>query len=113
MSLLSDILKTIFGSSDNSSSAPEKPQTAKPVLRKRNSKKITKTIQVRNHLIEKGSIDSWTAIELYGATRLSAIIFNLRNEGLIIDSIPNTAYDRNQNICNYTTYKLVYQNGVN
>jgi hypothetical protein len=73
----------------------------------------TKYSQVRKHLIEKGSIDSWTAINLYGATRLSAIIFKLRNRGYQIDSISRTAYDRNQELCNFTTYKYNNNNGIN
>jgi hypothetical protein len=73
----------------------------------------TKFNQVRKHLIEKGSIDSWTAINLYGATRLSDIIFRLRNKGYSIDSIDNSAYDRNQELCNFTTYKYINNNGVN
>lgn len=40
---------------------------------------MNKTNAVALHLIEKGSITSWEAIKEYGATRLSAIIFNLRN----------------------------------
>ena len=32
------------------------------------------------HLEEKGNITSWEAIKEYGATRLSAIIFNLRHK---------------------------------
>lgn len=40
---------------------------------------------VLKHLQEHGSITSYEAIQLYGATRLSAIIFNLRhNEGFDI-----------------------------
>ena len=39
---------------------------------------MTKTNAVLNHLLEKGSITSWEAIKEYGATRLSAIIYNLR-----------------------------------
>jgi len=69
--------------------------------------KTTKHQQVLNHLRKHGSIDSWTAIELYGATRLSAIIFNFRAKGLKIDSIGCSALDRNSNVCNYTTYKLI------
>ena len=69
--------------------------------------RITKHKQVLNHLRKHGSIDSWTAIELYGATRLSAIIFNFRKKGLKIDSIGCSALDRNSNVCNYTTYKLI------
>jgi hypothetical protein len=78
-----------------------------PARRKKMGRLNTKHFQVKNHLIKIGTIDSWTAIELYGATRLSAIIFNLRKEGMNIDSISCTSYDRNTEICNYTTYKLV------
>ena len=46
---------------------------------------MNKTEAVALHLIEKGSITSWEAIKEYGATRLSAIIFNLRhNRGMNI-----------------------------
>lgn len=40
---------------------------------------MNKTNAVALHLIEKGSITSWEAIKEYGATRLSAIIYNLRH----------------------------------
>lgn len=46
--------------------------------------KISKTKLVQSHLIKKKSITSWEAIELYGATRLSAIIFSLRDKYDII-----------------------------
>lgn len=42
--------------------------------------KITKTKAVLQHLEEFGNITSWEAIKEYGATRLSAIIFNLRHK---------------------------------
>lgn len=73
----------------------------------------TKHFKVKNHLLKNGTINSWTAIELYGATRLSAIIYNLRAEGMLIESIPCTSYDRNSEICNYTTYKLVQEDENN
>lgn len=41
---------------------------------------MNKTKAVMMHLIEEGSITSWEAIKEYGATRLSAIIFNLRHK---------------------------------
>lgn len=69
--------------------------------------KTTKSNQVKEHLIQKGMISSWTAIELYGATRLSAIIFNLRRRGMNIDSIPMSSPDRNNNICNFVNYVLI------
>ena len=45
-----------------------------------------KTGKVLNHLQSQGSITSWDAIQLYKATRLSAIIFNLRKDGFNIRS---------------------------
>ena len=42
--------------------------------------KTSKTKKVLEHLQKYGSITSWQAIELYGATRLSAIIYNLREK---------------------------------
>lgn len=69
--------------------------------------KVTKHSQVKNHLLENGKIDSWTAINRYGATRLSAIIFRLRESGMMIKSEPNSSYDRNNNLCQFTTYVLI------
>ena len=40
--------------------------------------KMNKTKAIMLHLQEFGSITSWEAIKEYGATRLSAIIYNLR-----------------------------------
>jgi len=39
---------------------------------------MNKTRAVKEYLIENGSITSWEAITNFRATRLSAIIFNLR-----------------------------------
>ncbi len=71
--------------------------------------KTTKSGQVKNHLLEKGTIDSWTAISAYGATRLSAIIFNLRRRGMNIISQPATVIDRNNNLCNFVNYILIQE----
>ena len=68
---------------------------------------VTKTNQVKKHLIEQGFINSWMAINLYGATRLSAIIFNLRRRGMNIVSQPTATKDRNGNICNFVKYVLI------
>ena len=57
------------------------------------------------HLKTYGSITSYEAIREYGATRLSAIIFNHRKEGYDIDSIPltkKTRFGRNTTIAKYT-----------
>ena len=57
------------------------------------------------HLKTYGSITSYEAIKEYGATRLSAIIFNHRKEGYDIDSMPltkKTRFGRNTTIAKYT-----------
>ncbi|MBK7362776.1 MAG: hypothetical protein IPJ01_10810 [Micavibrio sp.] len=46
----------------------------------------TKTKKVANHLIANKSITSWDAINKFKATRLSAIIFNLKKRGFIIET---------------------------
>jgi len=56
------------------------------------------------HLKTYGSITSYEAIKEYGATRLSAIIFNHRKEGYTIDSLPltkKTRFGRNTTIAKY------------
>jgi len=56
------------------------------------------------HLKTYGSITSYEAIREYGATRLSAIIFNHRKEGYDIDSLPltkKTRFGRNTTIAKY------------
>lgn len=59
-----------------------------------NEKKTSKTEKVLEHLKEYGAITSLEAIELYGATRLSAIIYNLRNRGYKINTIDLPFVDR-------------------
>ena len=63
-----------------------------------------KTKEVLKHLKKKGSITSWDAIKLYGATRLSAIIFNLRERGYVIDSLWMEDTDRYGNLSRYVKY---------
>ena len=56
------------------------------------------------HLKTYGSITSYEAIKEYGATRLSAIIFNHRKDGYDIDSQPltkKTRFGRNTIIAKY------------
>lgn len=123
MNLFKDVMKTVFtdeGKKQQVKVAQVEVQDEMPTPEVRESysgeivyaetctakSRTTKTNQVLNHLKEKGSIDSWTAIQQYGATRLSAIIFVLRARGFDIVSIPNSVLDRNNNVCNYTNYKL-------
>jgi hypothetical protein len=68
---------------------------------------VTKSEQVKKHLLSKKSITSWEAISLYKATRLSAIIFNLRNIGWDIVTNEVTQKDINGNNCTFAKYILV------
>lgn len=68
--------------------------------------RVTKTSQVKSHLMTKGSITSWEAIENYGATRLSAIIFKLRDKGMNIVTEDLEAVDRNGNAVKFAKYVL-------
>jgi len=68
--------------------------------------KTTKTQLVKSHLLERGKITSWEAIENYGATRLSAIIFNLRDRGMPIETKDIEFEDRYGNKSTYAQYVL-------
>ena len=64
---------------------------------------------VLQHLEDYGSITSMEAIKLFGATRLSAIIYNLRHkEGYTIvteiETVP-TRYGTHSNIARYRLQK--------
>jgi len=49
-------------------------------------RKVNKYSLIQQHLIKKGKITSWEAIIEYSATRLSDIIWKLRNAGWDITS---------------------------
>lgn len=65
-----------------------------------------KTSEVLKHLKVKGSITSMEAIKLYGATRLSAIIFNLRKKGYDIVTHNCETIDRYGHTCTFAKYVL-------
>lgn len=67
---------------------------------------MNKTTAVLDHMKEHGSITQMEAIELFGATRLSAIIFNLRRKGYEITSETQGAIDRYGHAVNYARYVL-------
>ena len=69
-------------------------------------KKLNKTEKVLEHLKEHGTITSLEAIELYGATRLSAIIFNLRKRGFNIETVDLPFTDRFGTKSHYGKYVL-------
>jgi len=64
----------------------------------------TKKQLIKEHLSFHKTIESMEAFKKYGVTRLSAIIFDLRDEGYKIETKMNTKVDKNGNACNYATY---------
>lgn len=68
--------------------------------------RTTKINQVLEHLKKYGSIGPWSAIQNYGVTRLSAIIFNLKKRGYDISSVTEKRRDRNGNVCQFSRYFL-------
>ena len=70
--------------------------------------RMNKTKSVMMYLKEHGKINSWEAIKYFGATRLSAIIFNLRNRyemNIINERVDFT--DRYETKSFYDNYVLV------
>jgi len=68
----------------------------------------TQTEDIVQHLEEFGHITSWEAIKEYGATRLSAIIHNLRHKrGMNIVSEDMTVVNRYGRSVPIAKYKLV------
>ena len=70
-------------------------------------KKTNKTEKVLEHLKTYGCITSLEAIEKYRATRLSAIIFNLRKRGVHIDTIDMPFVDEYGTKSYYGKYVLI------
>ncbi len=60
--------------------------------------------QILQHLKRHGTITSMEAITLFGCTRLSGRIFDLRHEGYLIRSDKTEGKARNGNACQFTTY---------
>lgn len=71
------------------------------------NEKKNKTQAVLAHLKEHGTITSLEAIEEYGATRLSAIIFNLRKRGYNIETVNLPFTDRFGTTSTFGKYILV------
>ena len=61
---------------------------------------------VLEHLEKFGSITSMEAFEKYGATRLSAIIFEFRKLGYDIETRDVTTKNRYGETCTYAKYVL-------
>ena len=62
---------------------------------------------IENHLKTKGSITNMEAFSLYQATRLSAVIYELRRRGLMI--VTHMCKGKNQygNVISYAKYELI------
>lgn len=67
---------------------------------------MTQYDRILEHLKTKGKISQKQAINLYGAYRLSAIIFNLRKDGYKILTNFKTSKNRFGDLCSYAIYSL-------
>ena len=76
---------------------------------------MTQDELIKNHLKEHGSITSMEAFELYGCTRLSARIWNLRHKykGLKIVGESTKSKNRYGKNVHFSTYRLVKDDGSN
>lgn len=68
--------------------------------------RVTLQDRVLKYLQEEGSITSMDAIREFGATRLSAIIFNLKKDGYIIRTETETSKNRWGDKVTYARYFL-------
>lgn len=66
----------------------------------------TQTSVVLAHLQKNGSITSMEAFDLYGVTRLSAVVFNLRAAGYSIETITEHTVNRYGRRVAYARYEL-------
>lgn len=71
----------------------------------------TKTQKVLDYLQSGKSITSWDAIQKFHATRLSAIIFNLKKKGYPIASSLEYDIDKDGNPVKYSVYWMEKKNG--
>lgn len=82
-------------------------------LKNQKSKKMenpreTKFKKLKEYIKKKKNIDTWRAIELFGETRLSARIFDLKNkENWEFTHTDVNKKDRYGNTVHYRLYKLV------
>jgi hypothetical protein len=67
-------------------------------------KRVRLEDRILYHLQNYGSITSWEAIKEYGVTRISAIIYNLREEGYSIETCYETAKNRYGDKIHYAKY---------
>ena len=72
----------------------------------KSDKEVSQTSEVLRYLQEGHTITSMEAIQMFGATRLSAIIYNLRHDGYDIIAETQTCKNRYGHITRYATYYL-------
>lgn len=70
------------------------------------AKNKSQTSEIINLLRKQGYITSYEAIEKFGATRLSGIIFILRERGFGIETEMVQGKNRYGRITNYAIYRL-------
>ena len=73
--------------------------------------KTTQRAEVLNYLKEHGSITSMEAFELFGATRLSAIIFTFREQGYRIATMDMSTKNRYGQKVRYAKYVYMGKGG--
>lgn len=73
---------------------------------KNRRKPLTQYDRVLHHLKAKNKITSWESITEYGITRLSAVIYMLRQDGYIISSNFKSAKNRYGDIVSFAEYTL-------
>lgn len=65
------------------------------------------TGRILKHLKNNQGITSMEAFEKYGATRLSAIIYNLRDDGYVIKNVNRECLNRYGDKVRFVEYQLV------
>lgn len=68
--------------------------------------RISLTDRVLNYMLDNDGITSWEAIKEFGATRLSAIIFNLRRRGYVIENEWQESINRYGDSVRFVRYTL-------
>lgn len=71
--------------------------------------KTTQRMAVLNHLRTRGSITSQEAFKLYGATRLSGIIFDFKKQGMDIVTVMCNTTNRYGQHTRYARYMYVHK----
>lgn len=69
----------------------------------------SKSKKVANYLVTHGTITQWEAIKKFKATRLSAIIFNLKKDGWNIESEMVYEKDIDGIPTRYAIYRFISQ----